>query len=337
MKKFIALSIIFLAASIFTGLKAQKEFHIIKTFHIQSAGGWDYLIVGPGNNRLYVSHGTQVNILDKTTGDSIGVIENTTGVHGIAFDKSQNKGFTSNGRLNNVTVFDLTTNKVITQIPTGANPDAIMYEPFTKKIITCNGHGKNLSFIDPVSNKLLDSIDVGGKPETAVSNGSGKLFVNIEDKNEIVVVDLNKMIVEAHWPIGPGEEPTGLVLDKNTNRLFTGCGNKFLIAVNATNGAVVASLPIGDGCDGVAFDEDTKNIYTSNGEGTMSVFNEKSADKLEAVATVTTKRGARTITIDAQTHWIYLPTADFENPDPKTPNARPKMIPGTFQVLVVGK
>ena len=337
MKKFVFLSIIFFTASIFTSLQAQKDFHILKTFHIQSGGGWDYLIVGPGNNRLYVSHGTQVNILDKTTGDSIGVIENTTGVHGIAFDKSQNKGFTSNGRLNNVTVFDLNTNAVITQIPTGANPDAIMYEPFTKKIITCNGRGKNLSFIDPVSNKLLDSIDVGGKPETAVSNGTGKLFVNIEDKNEILVVDLKKMVVESHWSIGPGEEPTGLVLDKNTNRLFAGCGNKFLIAVNAANGKVVASVPIGDGCDGVAFDEDSKNIYTSNGEGTMSVFNEKSADKLEPVATVTTKRGARTITIDSQTHWIYLPTANFENPDPKTPNARPKMIPGTFQVLVVGK
>jgi len=337
MKKIILLSTIFFTASIFSNLQAQKDFHILKTFHIQSGGGWDYIAVGPGNNRLYVSHGTQVNILDKTTGDSIGVIENTMGVHGIAFDKSQNKGFTSNGRLNNVTVFDLTTNAVITQIPTGANPDAIMYETFTKKIITCNGRGKNLSFIDPVSNKLTDSIDVGGKPETAVSNGMGKLFVNIEDKNEIVEVDLKRMVVESHWPIGPGEEPTGLVLDKNTNRLFAGCGNKFLIAVSAVTGKVVASMPIGDGCDGVAFDNDTKNIYTSNGEGTISVFNEKSADKLEAVATVTTKRGARTITIDEQTHWLYLPTADFEKSDPNTPNVRPRMIPGTFQVLVVGK
>ena len=157
----------FIFAALTIGLlqaHSQKPFRILNTFHIQSAGGWDYIAVGPGNNRLYVSHSTQVNILDKTTGDSIGIIENTTGVHGIAFDKSQNKGFTSNGRLNNVTVFDLTTNTVITQIPTGANPDAIMYEPFTKKIITCNGRSKNLSIIDPVSNKLIDSIDVGGKP-----------------------------------------------------------------------------------------------------------------------------------------------------------------------------
>ncbi|HYV55063.1 MAG TPA: YncE family protein, partial [Chitinophagaceae bacterium] len=216
-------------------LQAQNNttFHIVKVYHILSAGGWDYIAVGPGNNRLYVSHGTQVNILDKNTGDSIGIIENTAGVHGIAFDKSQNKGFTSNGRSNNVTVFNLQTNAVIAQIPAGQNPDAIMYEPFTKKIITCNGRSKNLSIIDPVANKLLDSIAVGGKPETAVSNGAGKLFVNIEDKNEIEVVDLKSMKVEAHWPIGPGEEPTGLVIDKKTNRLFAGCGNKFLIALNA--------------------------------------------------------------------------------------------------------
>jgi YVTN family beta-propeller protein len=338
MKKFIIFFLTIIVTSSFIKLQAQggKAFHILKTFHIASAGGWDYLAVGPGNNRLYVSHGTQVNILDKTTGDSIGVIENTTGVHGIAFDKANGKGFTSNGRLNNVTVFDLKTNAVITQISTGLNPDAIMYEPFSKKIITCNGRGKNLSIIDPISYKLIDSIAVGGKPETAVSNGAGKVYVNVEDKNEIVVVDMKTLSVEAHWPIGPGEEPTGLVIDKKTNRLFAGCGNKFLIAVNAATGAVVASLPIGDGCDGVGFDMDTKNIFTSNGEGTMSVFHETSADKIEAIGTVTTKRGARTITVDEQTHLIYLPTADFEaqsNP----PQGRPKMIPGTFQVLVIGQ
>jgi DNA-binding beta-propeller fold protein YncE len=333
-KSFLLLTIVFFA---FTYLPAQNNFHILKTFHIQSAGGWDYLIVGPGNGRLYVSHGTQVNILDKTTGDSIGVIENTTGVHGIAFDKEHNKGFTSNGRLNNVTVFDLKTNAVIAQISTSANPDAIMFEPFSKKIITCNGRGKNLSIIDPVNNKLLDSIDVGGKPETAVSNGDGMVYVNIEDKNEIVAVNMKTMKVDKHWPLAPAEEPTGLCYDKTTNRLFAGCGNKLLAIVDASNGKVIATLPIGDGCDGAGFDQSTKNIFTSNGEGTMSVYHEKSANEYEKVSTITTKRGARTITVDQDTHLIYLPTADFENPDPNTPNARPRMIPGTFQVLVIGK
>src|SRR5690242_17464269 len=163
---------------------AQKEFHIVRTFHILSPGGWDYIALGPGNNRLYVSHGSQVNILDANTGDSLGVIVGTTGVHGIAFDITNGKGFTSNGRLNNVTVFDLASNKIITQIATGANPDAIMYEPFSKTIITCNGRGRNLTIIDPVSNKAIDSIEVGGKPEMAVSNAAGRVYVNIEDKNE---------------------------------------------------------------------------------------------------------------------------------------------------------
>src|SRR5882757_1312027 len=202
MKKTIIFVLTIIVTSLFIKLQAQggKPFHVVKTFHIASGGGWDYIAVGPGNNRLYVSHGTQVNILDETTGDSIGVIENTTGVHGIAFDKANGKGFTSNGRINNVTVFDLKTNAVIAQVPTGLNPDAIMYEPFSKKIITCNGRGKNLSIIDPVSNKLIDSVAVGGKPETAVSNGAGKVYVNVEDKNEIVVVDMKTSSVEAHWP-----------------------------------------------------------------------------------------------------------------------------------------
>jgi YVTN family beta-propeller protein len=336
MKRSIAISTLFFVIAVFNNVRAQKDFHILKAFHIQSAGGWDYIAIGPGNNRLYVSHSTQVNILNQSTGDSIGVIENTTGVHGIAFDKSQNKGFTSNGRLNNVTVFDLNTNAVITQIPTGANPDAIMYEPFTKKIITCNGRSKNLSIIDPISNKLLDSIDVGGKPETAVSNGAGKLYVNIEDKNEIVLVDLKTWSVEAHWPLAPAEEPTGLAFDKTTNRLFAGCGNKLLAVVDAGNGKVIETLPIGDGCDGAGFDVATKNIFTSNGEGTLSVYHEKAADKFEWVATVATKKGARTIVVDQQTHLIYLPTAEFEPMDPNQ-KGRPKMIPGTFQVLVIGQ
>jgi YVTN family beta-propeller protein len=335
MKKSIILSAIILCA--FTGVNAQKDFKILKTFHIPSAGGWDYIAVGPGNNRLYVSHGTQVNILNQTTGDSIGVIPNTNGVHGIAFDKSQNRGYTSNGRLNNVTVFDLTTNAVITQIATGINPDAIMYETFTKKIITCNGRSKNLSIIDPITNKLIDSVDVGGKPETAVSNGKGKLYVNIEDKNEIVEVDLKTWKVDAHWPITPAEEPAGLAIDTKTNRLFAGCGNKMLAVVDATNGKLVQTLVIGDGCDGSGFDPGTKNIFASNGDGTLSVYHEGAADKYELVANVPTKRGARTIAVDEQSHLIYMPTADFEPADPNVPKSRPKMIPGTFQVLVVGQ
>ncbi len=329
-----------LTLTLFTILKVNAQektgLHIVNTFHIASAGGWDYLAISPVHNWLYVSHGTQVNILDKRTGDSVGVIENTTGVHGIAFDVTNKKGYTSNGRLNNITVFDINTNKVLGQIGTGQNPDAIMYESFSKKIITCNGRSKNLSIIDPVSDKLIDSINVGGKPETAVSDGQGKLFVNVEDKNEIVVIDMKTFKVLNHWSILPGESPTGLAIDVATKRLFAGC-EKMLVIVDATNGKIIDKLAIGDGCDGVAFDDKTKNIFTSNGaDGTMSVIKEENANKFKLIENIPTKKGARTIAIDNATHFLYLPTAEFE-PLANNEKGRPKMKAGTFQIIAIGK
>jgi len=312
-------------------LSQQHEYKVVKVYHIASPGGWDYIAVH--NGRLYVSHGTQVNILNEQTGDSIGYIPNTTGVHGIAFDDELNKGYTSNGRLNTVTVFDLKTNEVLSQIATGQNPDAIMYEPFSKMIITCNGRSNNLSIIDPQQGKTIDSIAVGGKPETAASNGNGNLFVNIEDKNEIVAVDLKKKVVTNRWSISPAEGPTGLVYDKSTKRLFAGC-EKLLVVLNAENGSVVDKIAIGDGCDGVAFDSKKKLIFTSNGEGNLSVIQEISADKFSSLGNYPTKRGARTITINESTGTLYLPTAEFDATKTGT-NGRPMMIPGTFQVLVV--
>ena len=334
MKK-ILLGLVVIVAVTAAHAQTNSGMKVTNIFHIASSGGWDYLAVGPVNDWLYVSHGAQVNILNKKTGDSVGVIENTTGVHGIAFDMADKKGFTSNGRLNNVTVFDLNTNKVIEQIPAGQNPDAIMYESFSKKIITCNGRGKNLSIIDPSQSKLIDSVDVGGKPETAVSDGAGKIFVNIEDKNEIVEIDAKTWKVLNHWSIAPAEGPTGLAYDNKTKRLFAGC-DKLLVVLDAVTGKIIDKLTIGDGCDGVAFDAGSKNIYTSNGEGTMTVIHEDNADKFSVIENIPTKRGARTIALDNTSHLIYLPTAEFEEQDPNQ-KGRPKMKPGTFQVLVVGK
>ncbi len=333
-KAFIGLLMIILISS---SINAQQKgsLHIIKTFKIASPGGWDYLEVGPMHDWLYVSHGNQVNILNKITGDSVGIIENTTGVHGIAFDVATGKGFTSNGRLNNVTVFDLNTNKVTGQIAAGQNPDAIFYEPFSKKIITCNGRGKNLSIIDPILNKTIDSVYVGGKPETAVSDGAGKIYVNIEDKNEIVVINAKTFKVENRWSIAPGESPTGLAIDKVTKRLFAGC-EKMLMVIDATNGKIVDKITIGDGCDGVAFDAATKTVYTSNGVGTLTVIKELSANKYSVLENVVTKKSARTIALDNSTHHIYLPAAEME-PQAPGDKARPKMKAGTFQVIVVGE
>lgn len=312
---------------------SQQSFSITDSFKIASAGGWDYLAVQPNSDRLFVSHGTQVNVVNKETGDSIGVIPNTIGVHGIAFVPSLNKGFTSNGRLNNLFVFDLNTLTVNDSIATGKNPDAIFYDEYSKKIITCNGGSNDVTFIDPVAGKVVGTTAVGGKPETAVSNEAGKIYVNVEDKNEIVVLNANTMKVEAHWSLKPGEAPTGLAIDNNTKRLFAACGdNNQLVILNAATGDVVKRFPIGEHCDGAAFDATLKNIYTSNGEGTLSVFHEADADTFNKLETVTTRIGARTIAVDQQTHKIYLPTAAF---DKQVTQGRAKMIPGTFKVLLV--
>jgi YVTN family beta-propeller protein len=307
-----------------------KDYKVVKTYHIASSGGWDYIAINDG--KLYVSHGTQVNILNATNGDSISFIPNTGGVHGIAFDPDLGRGYTSNGRLNNVTVFDLKTNEMITQVATGENPDAILYEPHTRTIITCNGRSKNLSIIDSKTNTVVETVDVGGKPETAVSDGAGKLFVNIEDKNEVAVLDLKTHNVTNHWSL-TAEGPTGLAYDRSTKRLFVGCDD-YLVVMNAENGDVVDKLAIGQGCDGVAFDANNKIVYTSNGQsGTITAIKEINADKYSVLGNYPTKRGARTITIDEKTGTLFLPTADFDATN--TQNGRPKMIPGTFQVLVV--
>ncbi|HEU4717138.1 MAG TPA: YncE family protein [Bacteroidia bacterium] len=314
--------------------------HVTDTFHIRSDGGWDYIAVDHDLNRLYVSHGTQVNILNETTGDSVGIIPNTTGVHGIAFAPAFGKGYTSNGKLGTVTVFDLKTNSVLKQVHVGENPDAIMFDDYSKRIYTCNGHSHDMSIIDPQKDTLVGTIPLGGKPETAVSDGNGKLFVNIEDKSEIAVIDLAKDSVIARWKTGSGEEPSGLAIDRKNGILFSGCSNKLMIVMDCKTGNVIAELPIGDGCDGTAFDPGTMNAFSSNGDGTLTVIHEDSPKKFTVTGNVATKRGARTLCVDLQTHKIYLPTAQLGDTPPATadnPRPRPKKIPGTFQVIVVGK
>jgi YVTN family beta-propeller protein len=318
-------------------LKAQDAagYSVKKVFHIASSGGWDYINVDPSSNRLYVSHGLQVNILDKVTGDSLGVIPNTTGVHGIALGPDY--GYTSNGRINTVTVFDRKTGAVTAQINvSGQNPDAIFYDDYSKKVITCNGRSQDLSIIDPATNQVVATVPVGGKPETAVSDGAGKIYVNIEDKGQIVAVDAKSFKVLNTWSIAPGESPSGLAIDRKTMRLFAGCDNKILIVLDANSGKVVTTVPIGDGCDGVGFDPATSRVYASCGEGVLTVIQESGPAAFKVLANVPTKKGARTITVDPSTSLIYLPTADFQATTPAG-QKRPPMVPGSFQVLVVGQ
>jgi YVTN family beta-propeller protein len=342
MKRFICsifLTAIFLTQSNISTAQDTSSYHIVTTFHLASSGKWDFIALDPRSNKLYQSHGTQVNILDRTTGDSLGVILNTTGVHGIAFADDLAKGYTSNGKTNNVTVFDLKTDSILNQIPTDQGPDAIVYEPYSKTIITCNSHGNDLSIIDPVTDKVTTTIALEGNPEVAVSNNNGKLYVNIESKNEIAVINTKTFSVEAYWPLAPGEAPSGLGMDKNTNRLFSGCADtKLLVIIDALNGALIDTFPIGAHCDGVGFDPTLQDIYASCGDGTLTIVHEVSKDKFVAVEKITTKKGAKTIAVDERTHRIYLPTADFEPIPLNSPETtKPKVIPGTFQILVIEK
>jgi YVTN family beta-propeller protein len=315
-------------------------FHILKSIKINSPGGWDYIRVDGKLNRIYVSHGNQVNILNATTGDSVGYIPNTQGVHGIAIVQSVGKGYVSCGRANSVLVFDLKTNDTLARIPTGTNPDAIFYDPFSKKVYTCNGRSKDASVIDVATDKVVATIPLGAKPETAVSDEKGKIFVNGEDTHEVIEINATTFKVENRYNIEGGEEPSGLDIDTKTNRLFIGCGgNKTMVIMDATNGKNLAKFPIG-GCDGLVFDPKLKLAFASNGEGTISVVREVNAEKFEFVENIPTERGARTIGIDLVTHHLFLPTAKFgETPAATTdnPRPRPKMIPGSFHVIEVGK
>jgi YVTN family beta-propeller protein len=320
-----------LASLSFCSAQNASGYKVATRFKIASSGGWDYISVN--DHKLYVSHGTQVNILDASTGDSLGYIPNTTGVHGIAFIPALGKGYVSCGRLNTVTVFDLKTNAVEKQIPVGQNPDAIFYDPYSKKIITCNGRSHDLSIVDPQTDTVTSTIALSGKPETAVSDEAGKVFVNIEDKNSISSVDIGAGKVLATWSIAPGEGPTGLAIDKKTSQLFAGC-DKQLIVLDYTTGRITDRVPIGDGCDGVAFDDGYRYVFASCGEGVLSIVSVDAKGKCKILDTVKTKKSARTIGLDPETHHVYLPAADMGT---AAAGQRPPMIPGTFQILVVSK
>ena len=320
--------------------KAQSKtgFHVLKKLKIGGSGGWDYVTVDGADKKIYVSHGTQVNILN-TAGDSIGVIANTNGVHGIALAKPFGKGYTSNGRGNSCTAFNLSTNQPVATIAAGTNPDAIFYDAYSKKVYAFNGRSSDASVIDPATDKVVATIPLGGKPETGVSDNKGRIYVNSETTNEVVVIDAGSYKVIHRYKIDGGDEPSGLAIDLQTMRLFIGCGgNKTMVVMDATNGKNLAKLPIGD-CDGVAFDPALKQAYSSNGEGTMSVIKEVNAGKFELVENITTEPSARTIGIDLTTHHLFLPAAKTEPTPPTATNAhpRPHAVTGSFHLIEIGK
>jgi DNA-binding beta-propeller fold protein YncE len=319
------------------GLKAQNtaaDYKIANRIQLPGDGGWDYLAVDETGGRVFLSHGMVVQVVDLKTKTLAGTIEDTKGVHGIALAYDLNKGYISNGRDTSVTVIDLKTLKFISRIKiTGMNPDAILYDPFSRHIFTFNGRTSNSTVIDATTDKVVGTIALDGKPEFSQTDGKGKVYVNIEDKSEISVIDSKALKVVKTWSIAPGEEPSGLALDNENHRLFSVCGNKLMVISDAVTGKVVASVPIGDRCDGVAFDPIKKLAYSSNGEGTITIVRQKDKDNYEMAGTFPTQPGAKTIAIDRKSHKLYLTTGSFEAPAAQ--GQRPAMKPNSFVLLEI--
>ncbi len=319
---------------------APPGYHVVKKITLGGEGGWDYLTVDSDAQRLYLSRSTKVVVVDLKTGQVAGEIPDTPGVHGIALAPKLGKGFISNGRDNSVTIFELKTLKTLDKLKVGQNPDTIIYDEASGRVFTMNGTSKDTTAIDAASGKAVGTLALDGRPEFAVSDGKGRIFVNLEDKNEIVAFDAGQLKVLSRWPLKPGEEPTGLAFDKAHKRLFAVCGNKNMVVMDSDNGKVISSLPIGAGADAAAYDASAKLVFSSNGDGTLTVVQAGKGDKYSVLETVATQRGARTMALDEKTHLIYLVSADFgppPAPTPERPRPRPGIVPGTFAILVVGR
>jgi YVTN family beta-propeller protein len=318
---------------------AQRSYSIQAQWKIGGEGGWDYLTADPGAHRLYVTHGTRVEILDTNSGKVIGSIQGLQGIHGVALDDVGKFGYISDGRAGAVVVFDRSSLQKVASIAVGTNPDGIVFEPVTKTIWAFNGRSSDVSVIDTATRKVIATIALPGKPEFPVADGKGTIFDNIETKNSIVRLDAKAKKLTATWPLKNCESPSGLAIDKAGRRLFTVCDSKTMNVVDANSGNVLATSAIGDGPDAAGYDAADKLAFSSNGDGTLTIV-DASKDNYPVIQNLATKQGARTMSFDSGTGRIYLVTAEF-GPKPAAtaanPRPRPVVVPGSFMVLVAGQ
>jgi DNA-binding beta-propeller fold protein YncE len=318
---------------------AAPHYHVVKHIPVGGDTGWDYLTIDSPSHRLFISHGDHVVVLDVETAKVVGDIPKTEGVHGIAIARDLHRGFVSNGRLNTVTIFDLDSLKVIGEAKTDERPDAILFDPVSSRVFTFNAGGKNATAIDAKSGAVTGSIPLGGKPEFAQVDGHGHLFVNVEDTGEVAEIDTAKLTVVTRWKLTGCEEPSGLAIDREHKRLFSGCGNKVMAISDAGKGAIMTTVPIGEGVDGDGFDPEYGVAFAScGGSGALTVVHEITPDKFEVIDNAATAKGARTMAVDEKTHHIFLPTAQFNPapaPTPENPRPRRSIVPGTFEIIEV--
>jgi len=334
-------SVISVALAAMAFAAAGPGYHVATTYKLGGDGGWDYLITDPDSRHTYISRGTHVMVIDADSGKSVGDIADTPGVHGIALAPELGRGFTSNGREGTVSIFDIKTLATSSKVKVGDNPDAILYDPATKRVFTFNGRSQDSTAIDAASGKVLGTIKLGGKPEFAASDAKGEIWVNIEDKSELIAIDPNKLEIKAKWPLAPCTEPSGLAIDRKNRRLFVGCDNKMMAVVDADSGKVLATPAIGDGVDATAFDPETGLAFAScGGDGVLTVVKEESPNNFSVAENVTTQKGARTMALDTKTHNVFVVTAQFgprPAPTADNPRPRPPILQDSFVVLVVSK
>jgi DNA-binding beta-propeller fold protein YncE len=315
------------------------SYHLLKKTIIGGEGGWDYLSIAPLRQQLFIAHAKQVDVYDLKTDAIVGHIMNTQGVHGVAVAGPEDHGFISCGQSNSVLMFDLQTLDTLKRIPVGEKPDAIIYDPATNHVFVMNGKSESITVLGAKSGNRITTIQLPGGPEFAVADGRGHVYVNLEDKSQVVQIDSRSNKIEHTWTLSPGEGPTGIAMDPKTDRLFIGCANQTMIVMDAKHGNILKVLPIGKGVDAVAFDPSTKQAFSSNGEGNVTIVREVNPKSFEVAQTLETQRGARTIALNPKTHNIYLITADF-GPTPEAtkekPHPRPQILPNTFVVLKYG-
>jgi DNA-binding beta-propeller fold protein YncE len=317
---------------------AAEGYKVINKIKIGGTGGWDYVALDNTNRRIYASHANIVEVIDPDAGKVVGQITQLHGVHGIAIAPELNKGFISNGQSNSVTVFDLKTLAKLGEPATGQNPDAICYEPKTQRVFTFNGRSNDSTAIDAKTNEIVATFPLNGKPEFCVVDGAGKLYNNLEDKSEVIEIDAAKPAVLRRTSLAPAEGPSGLAIDVKNKKLFSVGDNKMMAVTDITTMKVIATPAIGTGPDAAGFDPGTGLAFSSNGDATLTIVKLVNG-KYEAVDTVATVRGARTMTVDPKLHRVYLLSAEY-GPTPAAKDGkqgRPPVLPDSFQVLVVGK
>jgi len=319
-----------------------NAYRVLQKIPVPGDGGYDFVHLDEAAHRLYVAHSTEVAVIDTTSQSVIGVVAGLAGAHGISVVPGIGKGFITNGKSGVVTVFDPKTLKTTGEFKsTGKSPDALTYDPASRQLFVFNHASGEVTVIDPATNKVTTTLNVGGALEVGRADGHGNLWVNVEDRSEIVRVDSKKMVVAGRYPLAPCEEPTGLAVDAKHGRVFVGCGNKMMAVVNATTGKVVTTLAIGPGVDGTEFDPTAGNVFNACGkDGTLSVIHQDTADSYHVVQNLSTQLGARTLALDTSSHRVFLAAAQFGDkpaPSETTPKPRAPILPGTFVVLVVGK